>query len=165
MNDFEHFFKPIVDIGLLTFGLANAGVVLSGAALTGLPTWIIFSSLLIGKTSGILLFAFIGTRLGFSLPKPMSLKQVIVLGCVAGIGFTVALFVTTVALQSGSSELLAQYKIAHTGDMLKLGALLSFAAGPIALLLSKALGLKRIGSPDELRVAIEAADAAEASRS
>lgn len=154
MNAFEHFFKPIVDVGLFTFGLANAGVVLSVAAFGGKPTWMIFCSLLFGKTLGILLFAFVGTRLGLSLPKPMTMKQVIVLGCVAGIGFTVALFVTTVALQSGEKSLLDAYEISGTGDMLKLGALLSFAAGPIAFGLSKVIGLKRIDTKEELERAI-----------
>ena len=160
MNAFEHFFKPIVDVGLFTFGLANAGVVLNAASFSGEPTWIIFLSLLVGKTVGILCFAFVGIRLGFSLPKPMKLNQVVVLGCVAGIGFTVALFVTTVALQSGATELLVEYKIHGTGDMLKLGALLSFTAGPIAFILSKFIGMKRIETPQDLLLAVEDFDRA-----
>lgn len=158
MNAFEHFFKPIVDVGLLTFGLANAGVILSASSFTGKPTWIIFCSLLFGKTIGILFFAFVGMKLGLTLPKPMNLKQVVVLGCVAGIGFTVALFVTTVALQSGDAELLAAYSASKTGDMLKLGALLSFAAGPIAFGISKAIGLKRIETKEDLEREIAAAE-------
>lgn len=156
MNAFEHFFKPIVDVGLLTFGLANAGVILNASSFGGEATWVIFCSLLFGKTIGILFFAFVGTKLGLSLPKPMTLKQVIVLGCVAGIGFTVALFVTTVALQSGDADLLAAYAEAKTGDMLKLGALLSFAAGPIAFGISKIIGLKRIETPEDLEREIAA---------
>ena len=158
MNAFEHFFKPIVDVGLLTFGLANAGVMLNGEAFTSKPTWIIFGSLLVGKTVGIFLFALIGTKLGLTLPKPMNLKQVVVLGCVAGIGFTVALFVTTVALQSGEADMLQAFAEVKTGDKLKLGALLSFAAGPIALLISKAMKLKRIETKLELDAAIAAAE-------
>ena len=157
MNAFEHFFKPIVDVGLLTFGLANAGVVLSGAAFTGAPTWIIFCSLLFGKTIGILFFAVVGTKMGLSLPKPMNLKQVVVLGCVAGIGFTVALFVTTVA--TGDNLVL---KAAGVDGMLKLGALLSFGAGPIALIMSKAMGLKKINTPEELAAAVAEVDAQDA---
>jgi NhaA family Na+:H+ antiporter len=157
MNAFEHFFKPIVDVGLFAFGLANAGVVLSMSSLTGSPTWIIFLSLLIGKTVGIFLFAFIGTKAGLSLPAPMKLKQIWVLGCVAGIGFTVALFVTTVALQTGDPALLARFDVAGTGDMLKLGALLSFAAGPAAFVLARIIGLERINTAAELKSAIDAA--------
>ena len=162
MNAFEHFFKPIVDVGLFTFGLANAGVVLSGEAFAGYPTWIILCSLLFGKTLGILFFAFIGTKLGLSLPKPMKLSQVVVLGCVAGIGFTVVLFVTTVALTSAPKELADSFAQAGTGDMLKLGALLSFIAGPIALGLSKVIGLERLETKEDLKRAVAAAEAAEA---
>ncbi len=158
MNAFEHFFKPIVDVGLFTFGLANAGVLLSMASFTGEPTWIIFLSLLLGKTIGIFCFAFAGTKLGLKLPAPMNLKQIVVLGCVAGIGFTVALFVTTVALQSGSTEMIASFKAAGTGDMLKLGALLSFAAGPIAFAISKAIGLEKINTTAELKAQIQASE-------
>ncbi len=161
MNAFEHFFKPIVDVGLFTFGLANAGVVLSASSFTGSPTWIIFLSLLIGKTVGIFLFAFIGTKAGLSLPAPMKLKQIWVLGCVAGIGFTVALFVTTVALQTGDPALLERFAEAGTGDMLKLGALLSFAAGPVAFVLAKVIGLERINTAAELKAAINSATGGE----
>ena len=72
------------------------------------------------------------------------------------IGFAVALFVTTVALQSGDAALLAAYAEAKTGDMLKLGALLSFAAGPIAFGISKIIGLKRIETPEDLEREIAA---------
>ncbi|MEM1347034.1 MAG: Na+/H+ antiporter NhaA [Myxococcota bacterium] len=155
LNDFEHFFKPIVDVGLITFGIANAGVVISGQSLGGSPTWIIFCSLLFGKTIGIFLFALIGQRvMGLSLPKPMTMKQIIPLGAVAGIGFTVALFVTTVALSSGEAATLEAFKASGTGDMLKLGALLSFAAGPIAFIISRVINLERVNTSDELKAAI-----------
>ena len=129
---------------------------LSAASFTGSPTWIIFLSLLIGKTVGIFLFAFIGTRAGLRLPAPMQLKQIWVQGCVAGIGFTVALFVTTVALQTGDPALLERFKVAGTGDMLKLGALLSFAAGPAAFVLARVIGLERINTSAELKAAVAA---------
>ncbi|MEE2960685.1 MAG: Na+/H+ antiporter NhaA [Myxococcota bacterium] len=150
MNEFEHFFKPIVDVGLLTFGLANAGVVLSGSSLSGSPTWIIFLSLLVGKTVGVLAFAFLGKGMGLNLPKGMDFKQVIVMGMVAAIGFTVALFVTSVALKAGiSPELQALYAESGTADMLKLGALLSFAAGPIAWMTASLLKVKKIHTKEE----------------
>ena len=141
MNQFEHALAPIVDVGLLTFGLANAGVALSAQSFTGSVTWIIFLSLLVGKTFGIFGFAWVGNKFGLSLPEPMTMPQVIVLGCVAGIGFTVALFVTTVALGTGAIDI---SQAPHVGDMLKLGALLSFAAGPIAWVLSKVFGVEKI---------------------
>lgn len=137
MNQFEHFFKPIVDVGLFTFGLANAGVVLSGAALSSQPTWIIFLALIIGKTFGIFLFCVLGKSFGLSLPEGVTIKHTLAMGCVAGIGFTVALFVTTVALQKGVVP-------SEVADELKLGALMSFLSGFIAFPVAKAVGIKRV---------------------
>jgi NhaA family Na+:H+ antiporter len=157
MKGFEHFFKPLVDVGMFTFGLANAGVILSGESLSGSPTWIIFVSLMVGKTLGVTLFAFLASKAGLSLPKPMNFKQVVVLGCVAGIGFTVALFVTGVALKTGTAELQAYYDSHHIADMLKLGALMSFFSGFAAIGLGKVLGVKKLNTQEELDAAVAAA--------
>lgn len=157
MKSFEHFFKPLVDVGMFAFGLANAGVVLGMESLTGSPTWIIFISLMVGKTLGVTLFAFIANKAGLPLPKPMNFKQVIVLGCVAGIGFTVALFVTGVALKAGHPDVIAYYKSHHIEDMLKLGALLSFFSGFAAIGLAKVLGVKKLNTQEELDAAVAAA--------
>lgn len=140
MNQFEHFFKPIVDVGLFFFGFANAGVALTGDAFTGAATWAIFLALVVGKTFGIFGFSWFGQKvLKLELPKPMVLPQMLVLGCVAGVGFTVALFVTAVAISVKGID-------PETGDMLKLGALLSFAAGPIAMYLGKKFKVEKIHS-------------------
>ncbi len=146
MNEFEHFFKPIVDVGLFMFGLANAGVALSAGAFAGAITWMIFLALVVGKTVGISAFCWVGQRFGLTLPEHMDQKQTLVLGMVAGIGFTVALFVTTVALDLAP----AQGWILPDGaaDMLKLGALLSFVAGPLAWMMAKAFKVKRLTGPD-----------------
>ncbi len=137
MNNFEHFFKPIVDVGLFFFGLANAGVILSGDAFMGKATWIILLSLLVGKTVGITLMSWIANKAGLDFPEHMSLKHVIVVGAIAGIGFTVALFVTTVALGSGKIP-------EEVGGMLKLGALLSFSAGAIGIALARIFNIEKI---------------------
>lgn len=162
LNQFEHTLKPIVDVGLMGFGLANAGVILNTASLGGKATWIIFCSLLFGKTIGIFLFSFVGQLAGLSLPKPMKMKQVVVLGSVAGIGFTVALFVTSVALKQAPAAMLEAFKASGTEDMLKLGALMSFAAGGVSFALSKVMGIKRLNTPEELAAAIAEAEAEEA---
>lgn len=137
LNNFEHFFKPIVDVGLMFFGFANAGVILSAEALVSAPTIVIVSSLLIGKTVGVSLFCFVASKFGLELPEHMRMRQTVVLGLLAGIGFTVALFVTTVYVGLDPS-------VDPIAGQLKLGALLSFAAGPAAILLGKAMGIKKI---------------------
>lgn len=137
MHGFGHFFKPIIDVGLFTFGLANAGVILSGEAFTSEPTWIIFLSLIVGKTIGVFVFSAIGKAMGLSLPDGMDLKQTLALGCVAGIGFTVALFVTTVAISKGAVP-------AEVAGELKLGALLSFFSGFAAFGVARLVGVKKV---------------------
>jgi NhaA family Na+:H+ antiporter len=94
LNSFEHTFKPYVDVGLLTFGLVNAGVPFSAF---GLETWITLAAIFIGKTIGIFLFTVVGRLARLSLPAGMTMRECFVMGNVAAIGFTVALFVTDVA--------------------------------------------------------------------
>ncbi len=139
MNEYEHFFKPVVDIGLFFFGLANAGVQLSAQSFLGAPTWAIFLSLFFGKTTGIFLFGYVSMLLGLKLPDRMHLKDLFVMGMVAGIGFTVALFVATVA-----SEAHPHWNEAGITGMLKLGALLSFFSGVGAWVLSRILKTHKI---------------------
>ncbi|RKH80931.1 hypothetical protein D7Y13_43190, partial [Corallococcus praedator] len=80
---------------LFLFGLLNAGVVLGA---TDAATWLVLAGLLVGKPVGILLAGWLAVRvLGLALPAGMTLGDVLVVGCVAAIGFTVALFVAGVA--------------------------------------------------------------------
>lgn len=101
LDNFEHFFKGFVDFGLFFFAFANAGV---GFSSVGTVTWIIFASLIIGKTIGIFFFSFVAEKIGFSLPKGMNLRHLIVTGIIAGIGLTVALFVAGAAYNGSTIE-------------------------------------------------------------
>ena len=84
------------------FAMSNAGVKLSSSALSdavGSPvTWGVIAGLVIGKPIGIALFSFIATKLKVAaMPPDTTLAQIFGVGAVAGIGFTVALFVTSLA--------------------------------------------------------------------
>ncbi len=86
------------------FALANAGVGLSGEAISdafGSPlTWGIIAGLVIGKPVGIALFTLLAVRLGVSdLPNGVTMRHVTGAGAVAGIGFTVALFISGLAFK------------------------------------------------------------------
>jgi NhaA family Na+:H+ antiporter len=94
LNGFQDFFKKPVDMGLLGFGLVNAGVPFSSV---GSATWAVLLSLVIGKTVGVTLFSMIASSLGFPLPTGMTNKALIVVAMTAAIGMTVALFVAGVA--------------------------------------------------------------------
>jgi NhaA family Na+:H+ antiporter len=127
---FEHDWKVIVDFGLFLFGLANAGVAFSGV---GTATWLVLVSLIAGKTLGIFSFGFLGKKLGFPLADGMGYRELLIAGVIAGIGFTVALFVAGEAFTDPVIRGAA-----------KMGAMLSIVAAGIALVLSRILKIKRI---------------------
>ncbi|HEY7468207.1 MAG TPA: Na+/H+ antiporter NhaA [Acidimicrobiia bacterium] len=83
------------------FALANAGVDFRGFDLSESAPNValgVAAGLIIGKTVGISLFTFAAVRLGLGpLPAGTSWPQVIGLGAVGGIGFTVSLFVAGLA--------------------------------------------------------------------
>lgn len=84
------------------FALANAGVPLSGESLreatTSAVTLGVVLGLVLGKTVGITLASWIGVRTGLALlPADLSWRHVLGGAAVAGIGFTVSLFITDLA--------------------------------------------------------------------
>lgn len=127
MNRFEHWWRVPVQIILFFFGFANAGVQLSSV---GPGTWMVLSSLLVGKPLGILVTTFLAVRFGLRAPGGLTYRHTLVVGIAAGIGFTVALFFATAAFEPGLVL-----------DEAKMGALLSFVAAPIAILVGRAMGL------------------------
>jgi NhaA family Na+:H+ antiporter len=129
LTHFEHQFKAPVQIVLGLFGLVNAGVPLSSVAA---GTGIVVASLVIGKPLGIVLFTWIAERIGFRRAARLGWSDVLVLGTLAGIGFTVALFFATAAFPAG--PLL---------DVVKMGALFSFVAAPLGIALGRLLGVGR----------------------
>ena len=129
MNRFERWWKAPVQIILFFFGLVNAGVPVSGI---GEGTWVVLSSLVLGKPIGILVFTYAGVTLGLRAPGGLQYRDTFVLGVVAGIGFTVALFFATASFEPGLAL-----------DEAKMGALLSFVAAPLAIVIGRSLGLRR----------------------
>ena len=125
LNQFEHWWATPVQFVLLFFGLANAGVAFEQI---GPGTYFVVAALLLGKPLGILLFSSAVRLVGAQLPPGLLVQDVVVIGIVAAIGFTVSLFFATAAFPAGSA-------LAET----KMGALLSFAAAPLALIVSRLL--------------------------
>lgn len=82
-----------------------------------------------------------------AFPDHTGYKELFVLGVVAAIGFTVAIFVTTVAFGEPPAALKGEeFKgilIAYEKEM-KMGALLSFLSGFTALVLGKVLKIKKV---------------------
>jgi NhaA family Na+:H+ antiporter len=84
------------------FALANAGVHLQRlGGQSGTPLWIgvgIVAGLVLGKPIGIILSSLAAVRLGWcALPAGVSWCHIALLGCLGGIGFTMAIFVANLA--------------------------------------------------------------------
>lgn len=102
MHKFEHGLHPWVTFFIMpVFALANAGVGLTGD-LFSLPVSPvipgIFFGLLLGKPVGIFLFSLAAVKGGIAeLPLGIKWKQVFALGVIAGIGFTMSIFIDGLA--------------------------------------------------------------------
>jgi NhaA family Na+:H+ antiporter len=130
LNRIEHALKSPVEVILFFFGLANAGVVFSAI---GDATWLVLAGLIVGKPLGIWLLGWIAARpMGLGLPDGMKTSDLFVLGCVAAIGFTVSLFVASVAFEPGGVQ-----------DAAKMGALFSFFAAIIAFAAGKLFNVEK----------------------
>ncbi len=98
----EHGLAPWVAFGVMPiFAFANAGVALHGLApadlLAGIPLGIAVG-LFIGKQLGIMSFVWLGIKLGMArLPDGVTWLQIYGVSILAGIGFTMSLFIGTLA--------------------------------------------------------------------
>lgn len=144
---------PWVAFGIMPlFALANAGVSISGGALDP-SSWPVLAGagvgLVVGKPLGVVLACALAVKLGLArLPAGLSFKHVLVLGVVAGVGFTMALFIAQLAFTSAAFLAAA-----------KMGVLIASAVAGLL-----ALGLGRLLlHPNGLPLAAKTADEAESS--
>ena len=126
LSEFERWFKRPVDVMLFFFGLANAGV----DPRQGRRRHLVRARRHHCRQANRdrrqpPLLSRLG---GLHLPRGVSWRDIAVVGIIAGIGFTVALFFATAAFPYG--RLLNETK---------LGALLSFAAAALGLIAAKVL--------------------------
>lgn len=105
---------PWVAYGVMPlFALANAGVSLQqihleNPAALSVATGV-FAALVLGKPLGILAGSWLAVRSGWCrLPADVSWRAVALVGCLGGIGFTMAIFIATLAF--ADAELLAAAK-------------------------------------------------------
>jgi NhaA family Na+:H+ antiporter len=94
----EHELVPLVAfIVMPMFALANAGVVLGAGSIEGLrhPVSLgIILGLFIGKQAGVLGFSWIAVKTGMAeLPAGCTWRQLHAVAVLAGIGFTMSLFI------------------------------------------------------------------------
>lgn len=118
LNRFEHWWATPVQLVLLLFGFANAGVPFEQI---GPGTYYVLAALLVGKPLGVLAFSGAARLAGAQLPENLRFGDLLTVGVTASIGFTVSLFFATAAFTDAGA-------LAET----KMGALLSFVAAPLA---------------------------------
>ncbi len=111
----EHWLhRPVSLVILPIFALANTAIVFSEGWDTGLTTHGsigILAGLIIGKPLGVFLFSFIAVSIGVTtLPSDLKWKHVLGVGSLAGIGFTMSIFITLLAYQDVA--LITETKIA-----------------------------------------------------
>jgi NhaA family Na+:H+ antiporter len=109
---------PWVAFGIMpVFALANAGVSLGGISLDSTTATVAIGiglGLVLGKPLGILLASGLAIRLGLAaLPRGLGLRHLVALGIVAGVGFTMALFIAQLAFEG--SPLLGAAKVGVLG--------------------------------------------------
>ncbi|MFM9842361.1 MAG: Na+/H+ antiporter NhaA [Dongiaceae bacterium] len=136
LQDLEHMLHPWVAF-LVTplFGFANAGVSFAGIGFASLFEGValgIAAGLLIGKQIGVFLPVFIFVRLGLArLPEGANWLSIYGVALLAGIGFTMSLFIGTLAWEH--TDYAAQLRLGVLG-----GSLLSAIAGYVVLRIATA---------------------------
>jgi NhaA family Na+:H+ antiporter len=145
---------PWVAFGIMPlFALANAGVSLRGVSFDGSSGVVVagvFLGLVLGKPLGVMLVASIALKLGVvRLPSGLRFVHVLVLGSVAGIGFTMAIFIAQLAF--AESALLTAAKLGVLAA--------SLVAGGLGLTLGRVL----LSVPTAVTAMAQTADDAESS--
>jgi NhaA family Na+:H+ antiporter len=123
-------------VALLTmplFAFANAGVPLEGLSLEQLTAPLslaIILGLFVGKQIGVFGFAYVAIKSGLAeLPSKASIMQLYGVSLLAGIGFTMSLFIRALAYADPEHQTLVQIGVIS-------GSLISGVAGAIVLLVA-----------------------------
>jgi NhaA family Na+:H+ antiporter len=131
LSRFELWCRHPAQGALFLFGFVNGGFQLSALY------WGTFSlpiAVFAAKPAGLLLGTGVARAARLHLPRTVGSRDLIVLGFIATIGFTVALFFATAAVAPGP-----------TLSEIKMGALVSVGGGLLAVLAAALLGVGRFG--------------------
>ena len=133
LREMEHSLHPWIAFGIMPiFAFANAGVSLSGMSIGTLfePIPIgIALGLIVGKQIGVFGFSFAAVKLGLAkLPSDINWRMVYGTSILCGIGFTMSLFISTLAYDSSLSHYAIEARIG-----ILVGSFISAIAGYIVL--------------------------------
>jgi NhaA family Na+:H+ antiporter len=114
LQRFEHKLHPMVSFIIMpVFALANAGVIIGLDFISSLINPIsigIILGLFVGKQIGIFSFSYLAVKLKIaSIPEGVSWKKIYAASILAGIGFTMSLFIANLAF--ASEEILSISKV------------------------------------------------------
>jgi NhaA family Na+:H+ antiporter len=117
------------------FALANAGIAISASALGDAAqspiTWGVLFGLLVGKPLGIVLATRVTVRAGLAdNPDGASPLQIVGVGTAAGIGFTVALFISELAFIDPTDQSNAKLAILAASVLAAAGSSVILALKP-----------------------------------
>jgi len=120
LKELEHRLHPWVAFGVLPiFAFANAGVPLAGLSLRDMlhPVPLgIMTGLFLGKQTGVLLFAFLAVGLGLATrPEGVKWRQLYGIALLCGIGFTMSLFIASLAFEGGGTQYLGLERLGILG--------------------------------------------------
>jgi len=116
LQELEHTLHPWVVFAIMPlFALANAGVQLGGNTLGALADPValgIVLGLIFGKQIGVTLFSWLAVKSGLAeLPEDIGWRHVYGVGWLAGIGFTMSLFISDLAFEGGELVYMAKLGI------------------------------------------------------
>jgi Na+:H+ antiporter, NhaA family len=149
----EAVLHPWVAYGIMPlFAFANAGVRVTDVELGGTGSFVILVGvvlgLCVGKPLGVVLATLVAVKTGItSLPRAVTWRGIAVVGLVAGIGFTMAIFIASLAF--ADQAMLATAKLA---------VLIASAAAGLGALLAGRLLLPAGSSHDAAAVTAEQAE-------
>lgn len=106
---------PVNFIIMPVFALANTAIVLPSNMLHAFESPIsigIICGLVLGKPLGILLFSWVSTKFKIaSLPANTSWKHILGVGAIAGIGFTMSIFIATLAYPQPELQVISKISV------------------------------------------------------
>jgi NhaA family Na+:H+ antiporter len=128
----EHALKPWVSYGIIPlFAFANAGVPLAGASLASLMAPVplgIIAGLFIGKQAGVFGATALALKLGIAeRPADASVLQLYGVAVLTGIGFTMSLFIGTLAFDDDG--MLTQIRVGVLAASILAGAVAALVLG------------------------------------
>ena len=106
---------PVNFFILPLFALANTAITLPAGIFSAIASPVhtaVFAGLVLGKPLGIFLFTYAAFKLKIaSIPDHLSLKHILGVGIIAGVGFTVSIFIAMLAFTDEHTQLISKIAV------------------------------------------------------